>query len=134
MNNMRRGFTMIELIFVIVIIGILAAVAIPKLANTAEEAKKAKVTAYVGTLNRTVGATMYAQAVSATTNPGQIANATYCGVLATAGNAYLEPIPEVAVASDCTLTVSSTHITATPTTNTFADGSPKKAAHWTFAW
>ena len=39
---MKKAFTMIELIFTIVIIGILAAVAIPKLAATRDDAKVSK--------------------------------------------------------------------------------------------
>ena len=46
---MRKGFTMIELIFVIVILGILAAVAIPKLAATRDDAEISKVVTNVST-------------------------------------------------------------------------------------
>jgi len=44
----RSGFTMIELIFVIVILGILASVAIPKLAATRDDAKLVSAATAVG--------------------------------------------------------------------------------------
>jgi len=53
---MKKGFTMIELIFVIVILGILAAVAIPKLAATRDDAKAASIKTDIGTAMQAVPA------------------------------------------------------------------------------
>ena len=47
---MKKGFTMIELIFVIVILGILASVAIPRLASTREDAEISATVANIRTL------------------------------------------------------------------------------------
>ena len=51
-NN--RAFTMIEVIFVIVVIGILAGVAIPKFAATRDDAEIAKARAAVGAMRSAI--------------------------------------------------------------------------------
>jgi len=49
MQNKRSAFTMIELIFVIVILGILAAVSIPKIAATRNDASAASIAMSIAT-------------------------------------------------------------------------------------
>ncbi len=77
----RSGFTMIELIFVIVILGILAAVAIPKLAATRDDAKISS----MATAIQTAKTELMSQVVATGTIPQVAANDAVDNTPATRG-------------------------------------------------
>jgi prepilin-type N-terminal cleavage/methylation domain-containing protein len=61
MRNQKNGFTMLELIFVIVIIGILAVIAIPRLSSTSSDAKISKLAYNIQTAKTEIATSIFAK-------------------------------------------------------------------------
>lgn len=75
-SNMKKGFTMVELIFVIVILGILASFALPRMAATRNDAEIAKFAQNLSTLITDIAAYQTSQA----NYDKKISNMTYVDV------------------------------------------------------
>jgi len=72
-----RGFTLIELIVVIVILGILAAVALPKFVNLGSDARTASIQALAGSVKTGIGMVKSVTSIRGAGTPAGIAQLTY---------------------------------------------------------
>ena len=84
MQRNQSGFTLIELVMVIVIIGILAAVAIPKFIDLSGEANQAAVNGVAGALS-SASATNYAARKAGSAASATVTNCTDAGALLQGG-------------------------------------------------
>ena len=81
MNVKQAGFTLIELVMVIVILGILAAVAIPKFIDLSSDAKTAAVSGVAGALASGAAANYAGRSVSSSYGSALTACANIASVL-----------------------------------------------------
>ena len=87
LNRSERGFTLIELVIVIVILGILAAVAIPKYEDMQEQARSATLKGQLGSIRSAVAIQYGRNALN-----GSATFPTLDGTIFADGNVPKEPI------------------------------------------
>lgn len=103
----QSGFTLIELVMVIVIIGILAAIAIPKFVDLSSEAQQAAVNGIAGSLSSASAINYAARKSNPTTPPANTAAVANCTDVASLLQTTLPSgytITAAAVAADSTVT------------------------------
>lgn len=80
-NNKQRGFTLIELVMVIVILGVLAAVSLPKFVDISDEAKTASTQAMAAAISSGSAANLAARKVGSP-SAAQVNAANICTAVA----------------------------------------------------
>lgn len=111
MRKIQHGFTLIELVVVITILGILAAFAIPRFASLDSQARVSAITALSGSL-RSAAALAHAQYLASGTTPSSI---TMEGQTVTLANGY----PDASGIQSAMQDLSGFAVTPTATTVTF---------------
>ena len=99
MKQFQRGFTLIELVMVIVILGVLAAVAIPKFVDLSSDAKVAAVNGVAGGLSSAASVNYAGCAIT-----GQTVTANKCATIAKCSDVGAIMNPPITLGTTCSTT------------------------------
>ena len=113
MRQVQRGFTLIELVMVIVILGVLAVVAIPKFIDLRTDAVAAATAGVAGTLS-SASAINYASRNANSAKGTAVANCSDVGTLLQGGVPTGYAITAGTVTANATATCTLTNSTVTP--------------------
>ena len=89
-NKNQHGFTLVELVVVVAVVGVLAVVATPKIVGVASDAKSASLKAVAGALESASASNYAAYSTTGIANATSVLNCKTAGTLLSGGTAKLK--------------------------------------------